>query len=399
MDGASWLGRWHWAHDGREINGHIELTERDGQRLLVTSFAHGTAGTWWPTFSGRSVEVEWRRSRGDLVRHTLEAVGNAEIVEFVVVKKQLGEPLRDHRGLLKTRGWRQGGPCGRVLVGSALSPKLYNAEERPARSGMYASPCPVCRRPLELTITEAGLKMTSPLEVKRYDAAGLHGHYSCHCPNCRRPVEVDEVQGLSFHHLPSVGTWLQPLLKQPEIQSKCAYVSVLYGNSVEYVRDARVLGFSLRSSGTPHDLVLLHTNELSKEHLQMLAGLWTLRSVEYIHGAKTLFKPTTRFHGVFTKLQAWTLTEYERVLFLDLDLLVKRNVDDLFQLRPPAAMWAKGGQKHGELIDAPPPFKGYHPVEPWGKAGCVGGLSVTRALPVRLGCQRRLMLNLRSMLG
>ena len=104
-------------------------------------------------------------------------------------------------------------------------------------------------------------------------------------------------------------------------------------------------------------------------------GLWTLRSVEYIHGAKTLFKPTTRFHGVFTKLQAWTLTDYERVLFLDLDLLVRRNVDDLFQLRPPAAMWAKGGQKHGEAIDAPPPFKGYHSVEPWGKSGCVRGLS------------------------
>ena len=42
--------------------------------------------------------------------------------------------------------------------------------------------------------------------------------------------------------------------------------------------------------------------------------------------------------GVFTKLAAWTLTEYEKVLLLDIDVIHLRLPDELFQLEPPAAL-------------------------------------------------------------
>lgn len=38
-----------------------------------------------------------------------------------------------------------------------------------------------------------------------------------------------------------------------------------------------------------------------------------------------------RFAEVWTKLRAWTLTEYERVILVDSDMLVRRNMDELFE--------------------------------------------------------------------
>merc|ERR1719221_2483021 len=51
---------------------------------------------------------------------------------------------------------------------------------------------------------------------------------------------------------------------------------------------------------------------------------------------------------------------YDKVLFLDLDTLVLKNIDDLFDLRPPAAMCnvktrggpARSPPKHGERMEA-----------------------------------------------
>ncbi|WP_368784585.1 glycosyltransferase [Arthrobacter sp. SX1312] len=40
----------------------------------------------------------------------------------------------------------------------------------------------------------------------------------------------------------------------------------------------------------------------------------------------------SRFAEVWTKLAVWGLTEFERVVFLDADMLVTRNMDELFSL-------------------------------------------------------------------
>jgi hypothetical protein len=50
---------------------------------------------------------------------------------------------------------------------------------------------------------------------------------------------------------------------------------------------------------------------------------------------------------------------YDRVIFLDLDMLILKNIDDLFEVRPPAAMYntktrsgfSKASLKHGERMD------------------------------------------------
>ncbi len=276
----------------------------------------------------------------------------------------------------------------------------------------------MCRRPIEILEMNCGslldrhsigihgsdgrghpdaLQFVSPLDpTKRYFC---HQHayqgslrYESPCPTCRRPlvVVVGDTPGLSlvrpWFKQPSVGTWL--LLPSNDSSAavatsqsingahstRFAFVSVLYGDSEQYVRDACVLGWSLRRTDTSCALVLMHTQDVPTKHLNALGKLWSLRLVRRIDGAETLFMPNSRFRGVFTKLHAWSLTEFERVILLDLDLLILRNIDELFELRAPAALWQQcSAQVHGEPVSAPSPWKGYHPTEPWGKAGCVNG--------------------------
>jgi len=145
---------------------------------------------------------------------------------------------------------------------------------------------------------------------------------------------------------------------------RCAYASMIYGDAPQYVLGALALGYSLQASGTRHDRVLLHTCEVPAEARQLLQQFWRLAEVDYIISAPDLHTAPydkARFKQVFTKLQVFNpeVLPYDRVVFLDVDTLVLRNVDDLFTLRPPAAMCnvktrdgrARSPPKHGERLD------------------------------------------------
>eukprot|EP00928_Gymnodinium_smaydae_P003993 TRINITY_DN11404_c0_g1_i2.p1 TRINITY_DN11404_c0_g1~~TRINITY_DN11404_c0_g1_i2.p1 ORF type:complete len:446 (-),score=106.59 TRINITY_DN11404_c0_g1_i2:220-1557(-) len=115
---------------------------------------------------------------------------------------------------------------------------------------------------------------------------------------------------------------------------------VLFGSSPAYCIEAAVLGKSLQATGTPHSMVLLHTDDVPRAWLPVLAGIgWELKQVEYLEG-KGRYDGSSggRFQGVFTKLHAIGLTEYEKVVLLDADLLVRHNIDELFDRQAPAAL-------------------------------------------------------------
>jgi alpha-N-acetylglucosamine transferase len=78
------------------------------------------------------------------------------------------------------------------------------------------------------------------------------------------------------------------------------------------------------------------THDVSETaRLRLVAQGWRLREVEPIgNPARDLLLP--RFVNVFTKLRVWELTEYRKVVFLDGDTVVLRNVDELFD-RPSLA--------------------------------------------------------------
>lgn len=118
---------------------------------------------------------------------------------------------------------------------------------------------------------------------------------------------------------------------------KHAYTTVLtHGDG--YAPGVEVLGRSLRASGTLAEMVLLVTADVSRSARRRLARAgWTLRDIEVVKNPvpsrQQLFP---RFDKVFTKLRAWELEEFEKVVLLDADMVVMRNLDSLFE-RPELA--------------------------------------------------------------
>lgn len=116
-----------------------------------------------------------------------------------------------------------------------------------------------------------------------------------------------------------------------------------------YLPGARALLRSLRRTGTAADVVVLHTPAVQAEALEPLAALGarparagllpTTHALNEAHSRAAVHDraPFTKgakpaFHTPldnFVKLRLWQLP-YERVVFLDADTIVLRNIDRLF---------------------------------------------------------------------
>jgi lipopolysaccharide biosynthesis glycosyltransferase len=148
-------------------------------------------------------------------------------------------------------------------------------------------------------------------------------------------------------------------------------VSLLYGKtprSLGYVRGALGLGQALQRTSAQHDKVMMYTDDVPQPILDCIrkSGFWKLRNVSYLRGCDTL-GDMRRWSGVFTKFRLFGLTEYKKVLFLDLDMLILENIDELFDLDPPAAMMkGRRNPEHGEPINGRLFFPGDYWNEPHG---------------------------------
>lgn len=109
-----------------------------------------------------------------------------------------------------------------------------------------------------------------------------------------------------------------------------AYVTLLQAKHMYY--SVLVLAQSLRNTGTIHDLVLLldancgftKDNETLSEHFDVV---------------KEVGKSGHRWSSrIFGKLNVWSLKEYDRVVYIDSNILVLSNLDHLFDLPEPAAV-------------------------------------------------------------
>ncbi|ACI28772.1 P13 [Agrotis ipsilon multiple nucleopolyhedrovirus] len=121
-----------------------------------------------------------------------------------------------------------------------------------------------------------------------------------------------------------------------------AYVTlVMLGD--EYVEGAMVLAKSLLASGTRHHLVCMVTPDVSARARDKLAELYTsVLDVDYLsfECPPMLTKRQNQMYGhwidkAFTKWQCLKLHQYEKLVYLDADHLVVKNIDHLFQLKAP----------------------------------------------------------------
>jgi alpha-N-acetylglucosamine transferase len=111
-----------------------------------------------------------------------------------------------------------------------------------------------------------------------------------------------------------------------------AYVTTLSGGDA-YTPGVEALGRSLAESGTREPRLVMVTDDVSQEaRSRMRTQGWEIVPVEPIESPTpeaSLVYP--RFANTFTKLRAFGLSDLDKIVLLDADTIVLRNVDELFE--------------------------------------------------------------------
>ncbi|KAF6812256.1 hypothetical protein CSOJ01_05245 [Colletotrichum sojae] len=118
------------------------------------------------------------------------------------------------------------------------------------------------------------------------------------------------------------------------VDSEKVWASLITKTS--YLQGLLTLHHSLASSGTAYPFVALYTDSLPQEARAIIAARGIpLQRVDYLKpgGGGRDYKADPRFEDTWCKLSVFSLTGYERVVLLDADMLVRRNMDELMELR------------------------------------------------------------------
>ncbi|KAJ3199297.1 hypothetical protein HDU83_004147 [Entophlyctis luteolus] len=101
-----------------------------------------------------------------------------------------------------------------------------------------------------------------------------------------------------------------------------------------YLSGLITLDYSLKKVGSKYPLVALYTDTFPPEgHAALDARSIPKQRIEYILPTKGKdYSNDPRFYDCWSKLAPFSLVEYERVVQLDSDMLVLRNMDELMDL-------------------------------------------------------------------
>ncbi|XP_071725474.1 putative UDP-glucuronate:xylan alpha-glucuronosyltransferase 4 [Rutidosis leptorrhynchoides] len=107
-----------------------------------------------------------------------------------------------------------------------------------------------------------------------------------------------------------------------------AYVTVLH-SSETYVCGAIVLAQSILQTNSTKDLILLADDSISPKSLRGLKSAgWKIKRIQRIkspHAKKGAYNEYN-----YSKLRIWQLIDYDKVIFIDADLIVLKNLDEFF---------------------------------------------------------------------
>lgn len=126
---------------------------------------------------------------------------------------------------------------------------------------------------------------------------------------------------------------------------KCCWVTLV--TKASYLPGAIILAYSLSVQRSKYPLVVLVTPSLPKSSLHALKSEAlrnpTLHIREIEHLRLPLSQKTTliaqRFEDTWTKLRVFELTSFDTCIFLDGDIAIYRNMDELFDLQLPSHEW------------------------------------------------------------
>lgn len=107
-----------------------------------------------------------------------------------------------------------------------------------------------------------------------------------------------------------------------------AYATVLH-SSEAYVCGAITLAQSLIQTRTRRDLILLLDTSISQSKRDALSRAgWKLRFIKRIRNPRAKKKSYNEYN--YSKFRLWQLTDYDKIIFIDSDIVVLRNLDILF---------------------------------------------------------------------
>lgn len=132
--------------------------------------------------------------------------------------------------------------------------------------------------------------------------------------------------------------------------TKYAYVMLCMKGDA-YAPGVIVMAESIRAAGSTYDIVCMCTPDVSEEALELIATRAKIAQIEYVRydTKKMRTKRQMELYGswlseAYTKWRCLEL-EYDKVLFVDADMIVVQNIDHLFELQAPAGTfstpWAK----------------------------------------------------------
>ena len=150
--------------------------------------------------------------------------------------------------------------------------------------------------------------------------------------------------------------------EEEDFEGDNAYVSLLHGCSPQFWLYALLLGSRLKQLDGSRPRVLLVGRDLPGYPSPCLQGhagleaLWQVRPVDLVDASaadKTRWK---RHRYVFTKLLALEVP-FRKIVFFDVDVIVRRSPAELFEIPAPAGMyhgpWAERGfARHGQALSA-----------------------------------------------
>ncbi|KAL2906767.1 UDP-glucuronate:xylan alpha-glucuronosyltransferase 1 [Bienertia sinuspersici] len=109
-----------------------------------------------------------------------------------------------------------------------------------------------------------------------------------------------------------------------------AYATILH-SAHDYVCGAIAAAQSIRMAGSTRDLVILVDKSISTYHRSGLeAAGWKIRTIKRIRNPKAEKHAYNEWN--YSKFRLWQLTDYDKVIFIDADLIILRNIDFLFSM-------------------------------------------------------------------
>ncbi|KAG0482959.1 hypothetical protein HPP92_011043 [Vanilla planifolia] len=109
-----------------------------------------------------------------------------------------------------------------------------------------------------------------------------------------------------------------------------AYATILHSAHI-YVCGAIAAAQSIRLVGSTRELVILVDETITSHHRNGLAAAgWEVRTIQRIRNPKAERDAYNEWN--YSKFRLWQLTDYDKIIFIDADLLILRNIDFLFSM-------------------------------------------------------------------